>query len=1566
VWTGGEVVPALAAATVLSHCPGTAVFNVYGPTEVTAFALANRADADSPPVEPFPIGLPLDRTTAHVLDARLAPVAPGEVGELYLTGAGLARGYLGMPTPTAERFVACPFGSPGRRMYRTGDMVRRGRGDVLEYIGRADNQVKIRGFRIEPDEVAIAASRLPGVRRAVVVVRGERNEQQLVLYVVGEPENDPRLELARVLPSYLVPAAVVVVDDFPVTSNGKLDRAALPAPGPDHVATPEHAGTATEKALAAFMADLLGVASVGPRDSFFALGGHSLLAMRLVGQVRAELGAHLRLQDVFDHPVVAELALAVYRATPARPALKPRQRPARVPLSPAQRRLWFLHHVQAAGTAYSVPMALRLHGDLDVDALRAALGDVTARHESLRTVFPVHDGMPHQRVLASVPAELPVLRARSEDLADLLAEAGSEPFDLATSPPLRAKLFAVGPRDHVLSVVAHHIAIDGWAVPVFWRDLDHAYRARAAGTMPDVPALPVQYADYALWQEELRHSEHIGPQLAYWEQTLADLPHRTQLPVDHPTGVAPGSAGETVACWDDADHARLEDLAAARGATLFSVVVAATAALLHRLGAGDDLPLGTVAAGRTDPALEDMVGFFVNTVVIRVDAHGDPAFGALLDRARTAVTGALEHQDVPFEDVVARLGTHRVEGENPLFRVMVTMERSDSAPVVLGDLHVKREWGTIGETKFDLAFEFVERRGTEGRPAGLECRIGYRQDLFTDRTADQFSRMLTRLVAHVAQHPDTRLGALPLLTTQDQQELLELGRGTALPLPETTPADLVAERALLSPDAVAVRAADAVLTYDQLNRQANRLAHHLIARGAGPEQLVVVLLPRTTDFVVAVLAVAKTGAAYVPLDPRHPAERIAGLTAAVKPLLVIDGPVDTTAWPDTDPPLKAPMDSAAYVIHTSGSTGTPKGVVVTRRGLLNLLLGFAEVEPVGPGDLLLACASSAFDVSVFEVWYPLVRGAAVCVAPESMTSDAAALARLGTEQGVTHVGLMPALLATAAEAFAAKRVITGAEPLPAALVERLGPVVNLYGPTEATVQVTAWSGNRADLRGEHAPIGWPLPGNGVHLLDRSLNPVPPGVIGELYLTGPQVARCYLGRPALTAERFVAWPYGAPGERMYRTGDSAWLRPDGSLEYVGRVDDQVKIRGVRVEPDEVAAHLLRDPEITAAAVIARDDLPGGRCLVAYVVPSAAELDATAVRARLAARLPSYLVPAHIVAVGRLPLTHSGKVDRRALPAPVASTGILVPRTPTEEVLCVEFADVLGLDAVSADDDFFTLGGHSLLAVRLLSRLHDALGVGLDVGALFRAPTPTALAAVLDDAAGIDGYAPLLPLRAGNGTPLFCIAPVTGLAWCYAHLARFLPSGVPVLGLQARGLSADGSLPASVAEAADDCTRLIRQAQPQGPYRLLGWSFGGVVAHAVAELLQAQGSEVTILALVDSYPRGGDMSGDIDWDVEVAVARHLAHGALATLGDAKRERVRSVAVHNVMIDSRHVPGHVRCPVLFVRAESTNANPDVWDRHLDGPRHTISLQDDHFGLMSPVPSARIAAAVTPLLDG
>ncbi|MFK0026649.1 amino acid adenylation domain-containing protein, partial [Streptomyces sp. NPDC090798] len=1118
-----------------------------------------------------------------------------------------------------------------------------------------------------------------------------------------------------------------------------------------------------------------------------------------VSRIRSVLGAEVSIRSLFEAPTVAGLADRLDEGGRVRERLGVRARPEVLPVSFAQRRLWFLGQLEGVSVTYNIPLALRLTGALDVEALRAALADVADRHESLRTVFRQSaDGRPSQLVLdPSVGApEVRVESVSSDEVASAVARIVGTGFDLERDLPWRVTLLDVDSADvgsvgeWVLVVVVHHIAADGWSLAPLARDLSEAYAARCRGAAPAWDALPVQYADYTLWQRDVLGDEDdpesvIAGQVAFWQDALSGIPEQLELPVDFPRPAVASHEGGSVGLRVPAEvHTRLVELSRSCGASVFMTVQAALAVLLSKMGAGEDIPIGTPIAGRTDDALDDLVGCFLNTLVLRTDLSGDPTFRQVVEQARETDLAAFAHQDVPFERLVEVLNPARSMARHPLFQVMLTFHNNAQPELDLPGIQATPEPLHSTAAKFDLSVSLGEVHDADGTPGGLLGQLEYRTDLFAAETVRSLADRLVRVLETAVAEPDRAIREIDVLGADERERILTAWNDTAHEVPNATVPELFQAQVSRTPDAVAVISGGVELTYSQLDARVSRLAEKLIGLGVDRERLVGLCLPRGVDMVVALLAVWRAGGAYVPLDPEYPAERL-GYMVADSGAVVVLGTPDTVKGVPLDsahvllleefdgggaagpglPRVAVDPDQLAYVIYTSGSTGRPKGVAIPHRGVANLAEVMRPVLGVREGAVALQFASFSFDASVLDVAVTLAAGATLAIASTSERSEPEALAAMIKQSGVNVASVVPSLLGVL-DPGAVSGVgnwVLGAELLTADLASRWtagARMWNTYGPTEATVITTAVELER-DIRPEDQPppIGRPLGNARVYVLDSGLSPVPVGVAGELYIAGAQLARGYVGRAGLTAERFVADPFGVvPGSRMYRTGDVVRWSADGVLEFVGRADGQVKIRGFRIEPGEIQAVLAGHEQVSQVAVVVREDRPGDKRLVAYVVPAAgvgsgsgmAAVDVAVLRGFVAERLPDYMVPSAFVTLDVLPLTPNGKLDRRVLPVPEYVSGVSgrAPRTPCEEVLCGLFAGVLGVDSVSVDDGFFELGGDSILSIQLVAR---ARGVGLVFSPrdVFERKTVAGLALVVGVSAGSAGSVVVEAEGAGVG-------------------------------------------------------------------------------------------------------------------------------------------------------------------------------------------------------------------------
>ncbi|SUA48132.1 Tyrocidine synthase III [Nocardia africana] len=1622
--------------------PGRRFVNSYGPTEATISSAYAVLVAGAP----ITIGTPVPGTTTLVLDARMQPVPPGVAGELYVVGEALARGYHARAGLSAERFVACPWGTPGTRMYRTGDLVRwivGGTGEwELEYLGRTDFQVKVRGFRIELGEIDAVLTGHDDVDFAVTLGRETpAGATALVSYVhaVQGRSVDPQqltAYAARSLPSHMVPAAVVVLDRVPLTPVGKLDRKALPEPR--FQARPyREPATPQQRLVAAVLAEALGVPRVGADDDFFELGGNSLIATQVVARLGARTATRIPVRTVFEAPTVRALAgrLAAHAGT-ARVELTARPRPPRIPLSPAQQRIWLLNRMDPASAAYNVPFAVRLTGAVDAAALELAFADVVERHEVLRTVYPQADDGPFQQILTGADAEFTIGSVTAAEVEAEVAQVLSRPFDVTCDIPVRAALLRVTETsEHIVVLSMHHICADGASAAPLARDLLSAYAARTAGAAPQWSPLPVQYADYALWQREVLGAEDgprslVAGQLAHWRTALADLPEQLALPTDRPRPKVQSLRGRALTFEIDAErHAALHRLARTRHASLFMVVRAALSILLARLAATDDVAVGAPIAGRGEAELDDLVGMFVNTLVLRARVAPQASFAELLDQVRETDLAAFANSDVPFERLVELLDPDRSTARHPLFQVGLSFQNLNRAQLRLPGVTVSELDIDTRTSQFDLHWYLTDTYDEQGAPAGISAAVTYTTDLFDAATVRRFVQRFLRVIDRVAADAEGAIGDIDLLDDAERTRMLVGYNDTARDLPPVFGSDhphtLTArfaaavtthpEAVALAEDRAGTAVAQRVLTYAEFDARSNRLARYLIGRGIGPEQRVAVALPRSVELLVAVYAVIKAGAAYVPIDPDQPDERIGHIldTAAPECVLALDGStidgaidldrLDLTCYSaaavtDTDRVRPLRPDSIAYVLFTSGSTGRPKGVAVSHRAIVNRLVWMQSEYRLGADDVVLQKTPVTFDVSVWELFWPLQIGARLVLAAPQGHRDPDYLARLVAAESVTTVHFVPSMLAVFVAASGAgagtslRRVFASGEALPPAVAQRLRALTgarlhNLYGPTEAAVDVTYHEVTDADADTATVPIGRPVFNTRVYVLDSRLRPVPAGVTGELYLAGTQLARGYLARPDLTADRFVADPFRT-GERMYRTGDLVLWNADGELEFRGRSDFQVKLRGLRIEPGEIEAALVAQPEVAQAVALVRGDDGMDQQLVAYVVAAAGQtVDTDRLRAALARQLPGYMVPAVVVVLDHLPVNASGKLDRRALPAPPrAMREFRPPRTAAETLVCETFAQVLGVRRFGLEDNFFEFGGTSLSATVLAARLSAALGQQVPVLTLFTAPTPAAVLAELGRAAGgIDPAAAfdvLLPLRRnGIGEPLFCVHPVGGVAWSFAGLAASVER--PLYGLQSPALSGE-DLPGTVEQWARRYVEAIRSVQPEGPYYLLGWSLGGVLAHAVAVRLQDEGERVELLAVMDSRLGEADPDeseplalpellggllgerieefGDALPDDRAALLDMLPE-PFASLGRDRITAVLDAALGSVELAAAYRPRIYRGDLTyFVAAHDASSEPaaEQWIPAVSGTVWRHRLPATHWSMTSAESLRRIGAVV------
>ncbi|WP_328988356.1 pyoverdine non-ribosomal peptide synthetase PvdD [Pseudomonas aeruginosa] len=1475
--------------------------NMYGITETTVhvtYRPVSEADLEGGLVSP--IGGTIPDLSWYILDRDLNPVPRGAVGELYIGRAGLARGYLRRPGLSATRFVPNPFpGGAGERLYRTGDLARFQADGNIEYIGRIDHQVKVRGFRIELGEIEAALAGLAGVRDAVVLAHDGVGGTQLVGYVVADSAEDAerlreslRESLKRHLPDYMVPAHLMLLERMPLTVNGKLDRQALPQPDASLSQQAYRApGSELEQRIAAIWAEILGVERVGLDDNFFELGGHSLLATRVISRVRQEQQLDASLKALFERPVLEAFAQGLERTTDAVSTIPLADRQQPLALSFAQERQWFLWQLEPESAAYHIPSALRLRGRLDVDALQRSFDSLVARHETLRTRFRLEGGRSYQQVQPAVSVSIEREQFGEEGLIERIQAIVVQPFDLERGPLLRVNLLQLAEDDHVLVLVQHHIVSDGWSMQVMVEELVQLYAAYSRGLEVALPALPIQYADYALWQRSWMEAGEKERQLAYWTGLLGGEQPVLELPFDRPRPARQSHRGAQLGFELSRELVEaVRALAQREGASSFMLLLASFQALLYRYSGQADIRVGVPIANRNRVETERLIGFFVNTQVLKADLDGRMGFDELLAQARQRALEAQAHQDLPFEQLVEALQPERNASHNPLFQVLFNHQseiRSVTPEVQLEDLRLEGlAWD--GQTaQFDLTLDIQEDEN------GIWASFDYATDLFDASTVERLAGHWRNLLRGIVANPRQRLGELPLLDAPERRQTLsEWNPAQRECAVQGTLQQRFEEQVRQRPQAVALILDEQRLSYGELNARANRLAHCLIARGVGADVPVGLALERSLDMLVGLLAILKAGGAYLPLDPAAPEERLAHILddsgvrllltqghllerlprqAGVE-VLAIDGLV-LDGYAESDPLPTLSADNLAYVIYTSGSTGKPKGTLLTHRNALRLFSATEAWFGFDERDVWTLFHSYAFDFSVWEIFGALLYGGRLVIVPQWVSRSPEDFYRLLCREGVTVLNQTPSafkqLMAVACSADMATQqpalryVIFGGEALDLQSLrpwfqrfgDRQPQLVNMYGITETTVHVTYRPVSEADLEGGLvSPIGGTIPDLSWYILDRDLNPVPRGAVGELYIGRAGLARGYLRRPGLSATRFVPNPFpGGAGERLYRTGDLARFQADGNIEYIGRIDHQVKVRGFRIELGEIEAALAGLAGVRDAVVLAHDGV-GGTQLVGYVVADSAE-DAErlreSLRESLKRYLPDYMVPAHLMLLERMPLTVNGKLDRQALPQPDASLSQQAYRAPGSELeqrIAAIWAEILGVERVGLDDNFFELGGHSLLLLMLKERIGDTCQATLSISQLMTH------ASVAEQAACIEGQAReslLVPLNGRReGSPLFMFHPSFGSVHCYKTLAMALRDRHPVKGVVCRALLDAGREVPEWDDMVAEYAEQLLQEHPEGVFNLAGWSLGGNLAMDVAARLEQRGRQVAFVGWIDA--------------------------------------------------------------------------------------------------------------------
>lgn len=1506
---GGDMVPADLLETMKTVFRQAEIYVIYGCSEVSCMACAYPVPRYSVVTKSL-VGKPFNNVTVRLYDLQQNLVPIGVAGDIFVSGMGITKGYLHQAELTQENYIMVDH----QRFYRTGDVGRFDANGNLEILGRSDFQIKLRGIRIELGDIETTLRQIPGVREGVVVDREVHGEKSLVAYVVLEQEAPPTIAdmrhfLQERLPDYMVPAAFVVLEAMPLNVNQKIDRQALPDPTFSRSEL-EHSAyvaprTELEELLAQTWIEVLGFEQVSVHDDFFALGGHSLMAAQVIYRLQDALNLEIPINRLFELPTIA--ALADYLTTlkqqstdgcPGLAPIIPIQRANDLPLSSAQSRLWFLSQLEE-GIAYNIPLALKLDGALSITALERSLTEIARRHEALRTTFPSVQGRPVQRILPPQPVVVPIIDLQSipaerqmAEVQQLAQEEAQRRFNLAIDRPLRCTLLRLEATVHVLLVTMHHIASDGWSLSVFRRELATLYTAFFQGAASPLAELPIQYADFSHWQQQRLQAPTQPQQLAYWQQQLAGAPPLLELPTDRPRPPIQSFRGGTEFFkLDPSLTQQLKTFSQRSGATLFMTLLAGLATLLSRYSKHQDIVIGSPIANRNRVELEPLIGFFINLLALRIDLSGDPQFSELLKRVRQVALDAYAHQDVPFEQLVEALQPERNSSHSPLFQVLFILQNSPTDPANLPGLTLNPFQVESGTAKYDITLMMEE---TE---AGIIAEFEYNQDLFDRATIRRMVGHFQTLLQGIVAEPSQPISALPLLTAAETQQVLVDWNQTALEYPpEACIHQLFESQVERTPDAIAMVFEQSHLTYRELNDRANQLAHYLQTFGVGPEVIVGICLERSLEMVVGLLGILKAGGSYVPLDPAYPHDRLSYMIEdsqlpvlltqqalrdqfSAQPVQVVCIDTDWQAIaqrPTTNLDSGVVAENLAYTIYTSGSTGKPKGVQICHHTAVNFLNSMRLQPGLTEQDILLAVTTISFDIAVLELYLPLMVGARAILATRTVAADAKRLSDLLAQSGATMMQATPAtwqmLLTGGWQGDRRLKMLCGGEAmsrnLADQLLERGSSLWNMYGPTETTV----WSAACAVKPGTGSvPVAGPIANTQIYVLAESsyptagsVHPVPVGIPGEVHIGGDGLARGYLNRPELTNSRFIPDPFSdRPGSRLYKTGDLARFRPDGSLEFLGRIDHQVKLRGFRIELGEIEAVLSRYPLIKQGVVVVREDVPGDQRLVAYFTAKGDTVPTSqAMRQFLKEQLPDYMVPSTFVKLESLPLTPNGKVDRRALPIPTAALttdpgeNFVAPRDEMERQLVEIWQEVLQVPSIGIHDNFFELGGHSLSAVRAWAKVEDVFGKNLPITTLLQAPTIAELSPLLQNANNEENFGDLVPLRlGGNKPPLFCLYGIL----LYRELAEQCDPDQPVYGVYLQEevdlvktgkIDQQNSIFSSVPKIAERYLQAIRTLQPHGPYYLAGESFGGIVAFEMAQQLQRLGEEVALVALLDS--------------------------------------------------------------------------------------------------------------------
>jgi amino acid adenylation domain-containing protein len=1504
VITGGDALPRNLARDMLSRC--REVWNCYGPTETAIYSTGKKVTPEDLEGEGYvSIGKALDNNTMFVLDPDMNPVPVGTPGELYIGGDGVSPGYLNLPVMTRERFLPNPYSiEPGAIFYKTGDIVKFLPDGNLIFLNRADSQVKIRGFRIELGEIESILSQFDGISENVVVPRNDASgEKILAAYFVSKgnrpvDQSELRRFLKERLPDYMVPSAFVQMEKFPLTPNNKVDRKALPEPVPDLTAangTLDLPVTKHESRLAEIWKEIFASSRIGIHTGFFELGGHSLTAAQLITRIRSEFGVDIPFRVIFEKPTIHEIASVIEEKEKTSPSGLQKKRKITavsreklIPLSSAQSRIWFMENLESTGSAYNIPLDYRITGELDPELLKQSLQILVDRHESLRTVFPVIDGKPFQEVIPEMQASLGIVRVEKgkngkeeEILSRYSLKNAQHKFDLETGPLFRFELIVLENGECLFLVNFHHIISDAVSIGIFMDELSVVYRSLKERIPAGLPALPVTYTGFTAWQVEWLESEEIKKQVSFWKKELAGTPQLLQLPIDHPRPKIQTTRGAEIRLQiGKSTRDKLAEISRTNGAGLFVPMLTAYGILLSRYSSQDDFVLGVPFANRPLDEIENLTGVFINNIPIRFTFSENTSFSEAVTMARNKFLAAYENQEVPFERLVDELKVKRTLNTSPLFQALFNFLTVFRNEIDLSGARLHLLNGERRIARYDITLTVNDHEDY------LDCVFEYNTDLFRKETVERMAGHYGSILQAITSGNDLPVRGIPLLTENESRLMLEEWNRTAAVYPQDRCIHhLFEEQVKKTPDAIAVVFEEDQLTYAGLNERANQLANYLVGRGAGEDSIVALCLERGLDLITGLLAVSKTGATYLPLDPIYPKARLGLILDDANPVLIVTQASLQEALPENNiPRILVDKKSAwenesnedlvngnprkpAYILYTSGSTGKPKGVQIRHHSVINLVTGMRKLLKTTPTDILLAGTTISFDIAQLEIFLPLFFGARLVIASAETMMDSALLEKKIESSGATLFQATPVTFRMLVlNSWKGKRnltVLCGGEAmskeLAGDLLSRCREVWNCYGPTETTIWSVARKVGKEDTVGEgYVPIGRPLDNTTLYVLNSRRVPVPAGHPGELYIGGEGVSSGYLNLPEMTAEKFIRDPYSNnPDARIYKTGDLVRYLPDGNLVFLNRLDSQVKIRGFRIELGEIESALSQAGGIRENVVVAREDGSGEKLLVAYyILQDATEIKETDIRQYLKERLPDYMVPSAFVRMDRFPLTANNKIDRKALPEPASvQTGnsrvYVKPVSPTEQQLARIWESLLKIERIGIHDDFFESGGHSMIAVTLMIRIEKEFGMRLPMATLFEHSTIHSLAGILDQKTKPIEWRSLVPIRAqGKKKPLFLVHGLGLNVLLYTTIVNYLDPEQPVYGLQAKGLSGTEEPLETIEEIAAYYISEILTVEPEGPFALAGFSLGGKIAYEMGRQLEAAGKTVSFLGLLDA--------------------------------------------------------------------------------------------------------------------